>query len=134
MQGGFSKDLVMKKENRKDVIVKIPYHNTELSVYTTESEVAVLKYVKQLTNVPVPKVYAWCSDPSNPVGAEYIWRRQQELLFLRYGARCLNLTNYSSSSGSPYLIPRYSSPHMVACVSGLPMGIFPHVNALTPRY
>lgn len=28
--------------------------------------------VKQHTDFPAPEVFAWCSDPSNPVGAEYI--------------------------------------------------------------
>jgi aminoglycoside phosphotransferase (APT) family kinase protein len=28
--------------------------------------------VRQHTSVPVPEVYAWSSDPANPVGAEYI--------------------------------------------------------------
>lgn len=28
--------------------------------------------MRQHTRVPVPEVYAWCSNPSNPVGVEYI--------------------------------------------------------------
>ncbi|KAF3484010.1 uncharacterized protein GIQ15_03334 [Arthroderma uncinatum] len=72
MEGGFSKAFLIVKENGMEVIAKIPCRNSGPSVYTTESEVAVLKYVKQHTSVPVPEVYAWCSDPANPVGAEYI--------------------------------------------------------------
>ncbi|KAM5485306.1 hypothetical protein MaudMau93_005459 [Microsporum audouinii] len=72
MEGGFSKALLMIKENGMEVIAKIPCRNSGPAVYTTESEVAILKYVKQHTNVPAPEVYAWCSDPANPVGAEYI--------------------------------------------------------------
>ncbi|KAI5992535.1 hypothetical protein EDD15DRAFT_2388290 [Pisolithus albus] len=37
-----------------------------------ESEVATLKYLASKTQIPVPQVYAWNSDASNPVGAEYI--------------------------------------------------------------
>ncbi|KAI6102360.1 kinase-like domain-containing protein [Pisolithus croceorrhizus] len=37
-----------------------------------ESEVATLKYLAAQTQIPVPQVYAWNSDASNPVGAEYI--------------------------------------------------------------
>ncbi|EER25340.1 hypothetical protein CPC735_019470 [Coccidioides posadasii C735 delta SOWgp] len=72
MEGGFSKALLMKKENGMEIIAKIPCRNSGPAVYTTESEVAVLKYVSQHTNVPVPEVYTWSSDPTNPVGVEYI--------------------------------------------------------------
>ncbi|KAI6020795.1 kinase-like domain-containing protein, partial [Pisolithus microcarpus] len=37
-----------------------------------ESEVATLKYLASRTQIPVPQVYAWNSDASNPAGAEYI--------------------------------------------------------------
>ncbi|KAI5992533.1 kinase-like domain-containing protein [Pisolithus albus] len=37
-----------------------------------ESEVATLKCLASQTHIPVPQVYAWNSDASNPVGAEYI--------------------------------------------------------------
>ncbi|KAM5439426.1 hypothetical protein MferCBS31731_004522 [Microsporum ferrugineum] len=72
IEGGFSKALLMKKQNGMEVVAKIPCRNSGSAVYTTESEVATLKYVKQHTNVPVPEVYTWCSNPVNPVGAEYI--------------------------------------------------------------
>ncbi|KAF2429614.1 hypothetical protein EJ08DRAFT_270470 [Tothia fuscella] len=72
MEGGFSKALLMKREDGTEVIAKIPFPNAGPPMYTTASEVAVLKYVKEHTTVPVPKVLAWSSDSSNPVGAEYI--------------------------------------------------------------
>jgi aminoglycoside phosphotransferase (APT) family kinase protein len=37
-----------------------------------ESEVATLRFLAAHTHIPVPTVYAWNSDPSNPVGAEYM--------------------------------------------------------------
>ncbi|KAI6028995.1 kinase-like domain-containing protein [Pisolithus marmoratus] len=37
-----------------------------------ESEVATLKYLASQTQIPVPQVYAWNSDATNPVGAEYM--------------------------------------------------------------
>ncbi|KAG2154085.1 hypothetical protein DEU56DRAFT_772851 [Suillus clintonianus] len=37
-----------------------------------ESEVATCKMIAAFTNVPVPRIYAWNSDASNPVGAEYM--------------------------------------------------------------
>ncbi|KAG1847194.1 hypothetical protein DFJ58DRAFT_798363 [Suillus subalutaceus] len=37
-----------------------------------ESEVATCKMLAAFTNIPVPRIYAWNSDASNPVGAEYM--------------------------------------------------------------
>ncbi|KAL7273256.1 hypothetical protein RUND412_003901 [Rhizina undulata] len=39
----------------------------------TESEVATMKFIKKHTSIPIPEVYAWNSNPRNPVGAEYIF-------------------------------------------------------------
>ena len=36
------------------------------------SKVATLKFLAKNTDVPVPEVYAWDSDASNPLGAEYM--------------------------------------------------------------
>lgn len=36
------------------------------------SEVAALKYIAEYTSLPVPKVYAWNTNGTNPVGAEYM--------------------------------------------------------------
>lgn len=46
MEGGFCKALLLKKENGMEIIAKIPCRNAGPSFYTTESEVAVLKYGK----------------------------------------------------------------------------------------
>ncbi|CAG8474859.1 15618_t:CDS:2, partial [Gigaspora rosea] len=40
--------------------------------WKTESEVAVMEYIRLNTNIPVNKVYYWNSFVNNPVGAEYI--------------------------------------------------------------
>ncbi|KLO17666.1 hypothetical protein SCHPADRAFT_900408 [Schizopora paradoxa] len=37
-----------------------------------ESEAATKLYIRARTNVPVPKIHFWDSDPDNPVGAEYM--------------------------------------------------------------
>jgi hypothetical protein len=31
-----------------------------------------MRYIAERTSVPVPKIYAWNSDASNAVGAEYM--------------------------------------------------------------
>ena len=75
-----------------EVIAKIPCPNAGRAKYSTASEAAVLQYgtgsspprtrdkrltscinlVNSHTTIPTPKILAWSSDPSNPVGAEYI--------------------------------------------------------------
>ncbi|KAH7395252.1 kinase-like domain-containing protein [Phaeosphaeria sp. MPI-PUGE-AT-0046c] len=72
LEGGFSKALLLCKEDRTEVIAKIPFAIAGPPKYTTASEVAVLQYLHAHTQVPVPKVLAWNSDPTNPVGSEYI--------------------------------------------------------------
>ncbi|KFY47423.1 hypothetical protein V496_10658 [Pseudogymnoascus sp. VKM F-4515 (FW-2607)] len=52
--------------------MEVPLLNAGPRVLTTASEVAVLQYIKHNTESPVPSIYAWRSDISNPVGAEYI--------------------------------------------------------------
>ncbi|KAJ8107252.1 hypothetical protein OPT61_g8997 [Boeremia exigua] len=72
LEGGFSKALLMRKEDGQQIVVKIPFPIAGPPKYTTASEVAVLHYLKNYTRIPVPKVLAWSSDSTNPVGAEYI--------------------------------------------------------------
>ncbi|KIX00111.1 uncharacterized protein Z518_10248 [Rhinocladiella mackenziei CBS 650.93] len=72
LEGGFSKALRVQKEDGMELVAKIPCPIAGPARYTTASEVAVLEYVRGYTNIPVPHVYAWSSDTSNPVGAEYI--------------------------------------------------------------
>ncbi|PYI02010.1 phosphotransferase enzyme family protein [Aspergillus sclerotiicarbonarius CBS 121057] len=72
MEGGFSKALLMKKENGIEVIAKIPCRIAGPASLTTASEVGVLEYVRKHTGIPVPRVLSWSSDSANPVGAEYI--------------------------------------------------------------
>ncbi|KAE8140230.1 phosphotransferase enzyme family protein [Aspergillus pseudotamarii] len=72
LEGGFSKALLMKKENGKEIVAKLACRIAGPASLTTASEVGVLEYVRKYTNVPVPRVLSWSSDKSNPVGAEYI--------------------------------------------------------------
>ncbi|KAI9659460.1 MAG: hypothetical protein M1821_001718 [Bathelium mastoideum] len=72
LEGGFSKALRIQKEDGTELVAKIPCPNAGPARYTTASEVAVQEYVRDSTSIPVPYIYAWSSDRSNPVGAEYI--------------------------------------------------------------
>ncbi|KAJ5360863.1 Aminoglycoside phosphotransferase [Penicillium concentricum] len=72
MEGGFSKVLLMQKENGMEVIAKIPSRVAGPAVLITECEVSVLEFLRKHTSIPVPRVLSWSSDRSNAVGAEYI--------------------------------------------------------------
>ncbi|CAI7609511.1 unnamed protein product [Penicillium crustosum] len=72
MEGGFSKVLLMQKENGMEVIAKIPCRIAGPAVLTTECEVGVLEFLRKHTSIPVPRVLSWSSDSSNIVGVEYI--------------------------------------------------------------
>ncbi|KAB8279407.1 kinase-like domain-containing protein [Aspergillus minisclerotigenes] len=72
LEGGFSKALLMKKGNGKEVIAKLPCRIAGPTSLTTACEVGVLEYVRKYTSIPAPRVLSWSSDDSNPVGTEYI--------------------------------------------------------------
>ena len=87
-----SKALLMRKENGREVIAKIPCRIAGPARLTTASEVGVLQYgmslfipflpldfklrwlslVRNNTSIPVPRVFSWSMDSANPVGAKYI--------------------------------------------------------------
>ncbi|OJJ50336.1 hypothetical protein ASPZODRAFT_110635 [Penicilliopsis zonata CBS 506.65] len=73
MEGGFRKAFLMKKANGKEIIAKIPCRIAGPPSFTTAGEVGVLEYINKHTSIPVPRVFSWSSDNSNPVGAEYIF-------------------------------------------------------------
>ncbi|KAH9868326.1 hypothetical protein J1614_007398 [Plenodomus biglobosus] len=87
LEGGFSKALLMQKEDGSEVIAKIPFPIAGPPKSTTASEVAILQYLQTQTKIPVPKVFAWSSNPFNPVGAEYIIMEKAsgEQLFRAWG-------------------------------------------------
>ncbi|KAL9631712.1 MAG: hypothetical protein Q9204_004111 [Flavoplaca sp. TL-2023a] len=90
MEGGFSKALLMRMNNGKEAVAKLPCPNAGRAMYSTASEAAVLHYrsyiyrsqdcqvtdivilVSTHTQVPTPKLLAWNANATNPVGAEYI--------------------------------------------------------------
>ncbi|KAL4962987.1 phosphotransferase family protein [Aspergillus stella-maris] len=71
-EGGFSKAILMRREDRKELIVKIPCRIAGPQHLTTAAEVGTYKYLKKRTNIPVPSVIAWFSRSCSSVGAEYI--------------------------------------------------------------
>ena len=91
IEGGFSKTLLLRKEDGSEILAKILSLIAGPSKYTTASEVAVLLYrkhpmieksmlcsrlmastVQTHTPVLVSRFLARSPDASNPVGAEYV--------------------------------------------------------------
>ncbi|KAE9390693.1 hypothetical protein BT96DRAFT_980162 [Gymnopus androsaceus JB14] len=54
-------------------------------LFKTENEVAAMDFVRNHTTLPVPKVYAYCSDSNNPVGVEWIIMEHMPGVELRDG-------------------------------------------------
>ncbi|PWY89763.1 phosphotransferase enzyme family protein [Aspergillus heteromorphus CBS 117.55] len=71
-EGNFSKVFLMTMDDNKEVIAKLPNPNAGRPHFTTASEVATMDYVRNVLNIPAPKVYAWSSSAETPAGAEYI--------------------------------------------------------------
>ena len=49
--------------------------------FTSWIQVATIRYISEHTSVPVPKIYAWNSDASNVVGAEYMIMEKVSFVF-----------------------------------------------------
>ncbi|EZG05962.1 hypothetical protein H106_04448 [Trichophyton rubrum CBS 735.88] len=72
IEGNSNKAFLLTMDDGNEVIAKIPCPNAGAPFLTTASEVATLRFLRSRISIRVPEVYAWDSDSSNPVGAEYI--------------------------------------------------------------
>ncbi|CAG8438576.1 8228_t:CDS:2 [Scutellospora calospora] len=70
-EGGFHKVYILKMKNDKEYIGRVAF--PVYPRWKTESEVAVMEYIRLNTTIPIPKVYYWNSSVNNPVRAEYIF-------------------------------------------------------------
>ncbi|KAI9148392.1 phosphotransferase enzyme family protein [Paramyrothecium foliicola] len=71
--GFHNKAYVLRMDNGREVVAKVPTPNAGLPHYVTASEVATMDYMRNMVSAPVPKVFAYNSRAeSSPVGAEYI--------------------------------------------------------------
>jgi aminoglycoside phosphotransferase len=69
-EGGFHKVFLLKMEDDSEYIGRIAF--PDYPYWKTESEVAVMKYVKERTSIRVPEVYHYGSNKENLVGQEFI--------------------------------------------------------------
>ncbi|KAL2361069.1 hypothetical protein RJZ56_006063 [Blastomyces dermatitidis] len=71
-EGLHNKAFILTMDNGVELLAKPPNPNAGPAHYTTASEVATCHFLREIFNIPVPRILAWSSDASNPVGAEYI--------------------------------------------------------------
>ncbi|CDM26530.1 Protein kinase-like domain [Penicillium roqueforti FM164] len=77
-EGQYNKLFQLTIDDRRDIIAKLPNPNAGRPHFTTASEVATMDFLRNVLNLPVPRVYAWSSRaPENPLGAEYIIMEKQ---------------------------------------------------------
>src|SRR5947207_3004981 len=71
-EGGFNKVFLLTMDDGYEVAARIPTPTAGPPHYTTASEVATLDFLRNVLELPVPKIFAFSSTVDNPVGAEYI--------------------------------------------------------------
>ncbi|KAB8201650.1 kinase-like domain-containing protein [Aspergillus parasiticus] len=77
-EGQYNKVLFLTMANGCEIIAKLPNPNAGRPHFTTASEVATMDFLRNVLNLPVPRVYAWSSRATgNPVSAEYILIEKQ---------------------------------------------------------
>ncbi|GKZ35825.1 phosphotransferase enzyme [Aspergillus brasiliensis] len=72
VEGQYNKVFVLTMNNGEELVVRLPNPNAGPDFYTIASEVATRHFVRETLGLPVPHIYAWSADPSNPVRSEYI--------------------------------------------------------------
>ncbi|KAL4802390.1 kinase-like domain-containing protein [Aspergillus unguis] len=77
-EGQYNKVFQLTMDDGREIIAKLPNPNAGRPHFTTASEVATMDFLRNVLNIPVPRVYAWSSRASeNPLGAEYILMEKQ---------------------------------------------------------
>ncbi|KAK6815343.1 hypothetical protein RU639_008689 [Aspergillus parasiticus] len=77
-EGQYNKVLFLTMANGCEIIAKLPNPNAGRPHFTTASEIATMDFLRNVLNLPVPRVYAWSSRATgNPVSAVYILIEKQ---------------------------------------------------------
>ncbi|KAL8935081.1 MAG: hypothetical protein Q9211_004893 [Gyalolechia sp. 1 TL-2023] len=72
-EGNFNKTYLMTMRDGAQVVAKVRNPNAGYPHLVTASEVATMRYARDILRLPVPRVHAWNSrSATNSVGAEYI--------------------------------------------------------------
>ncbi|GKZ30769.1 phosphotransferase enzyme [Aspergillus brasiliensis] len=76
-EGQYNKVFQLTMDDGHEIIAKLPNPNAGRPHFTTANEVATMDFLRNVLNLPVPRVYAWCSRSESPLGAEYILMEKQ---------------------------------------------------------
>ncbi|KAK2810193.1 hypothetical protein FQN50_003163 [Emmonsiellopsis sp. PD_5] len=71
-EGGFNKIFLLTMDDGHEVIARIPPPIAGPSYYSTASEVATMDFLRNVLEIPVPRVLTYSATADNPVEAEYI--------------------------------------------------------------
>lgn len=71
-EGGFNKVFLLTMDDGHEVIARIPTPIAGPRHFTTASEVATMNFLRNVLELPVPRIFAYSATDANPVGAEYI--------------------------------------------------------------
>ncbi|KAH1806234.1 hypothetical protein KXX19_003043 [Aspergillus fumigatus] len=143
-EGSYKKFFLLTMANGKAVAARIPHPNAGPVVLTTASEIATMDFLREILQVPVPKVLAWNATVNfaNRVGAEYIimehapgknladYRADMslELKFSGYG--CLYFRNNAPPGSHPAMVKGDGlSPELKESIAGQ-FSIGPVVNTV----
>lgn len=71
-EGGFNKVFLIGTDDDCEVIPRIPTPISGSPRYSTASEVAIINFLRNVLQIPVPKILDYSPSAVNRVGAEYI--------------------------------------------------------------
>ncbi|KAE8353953.1 kinase-like domain-containing protein [Aspergillus coremiiformis] len=72
VEGQFNKAFILTMSSGDEIVARLPNPNAGPAFFTVASEVATRHLLRDCLGIPIPRVYAWSPEASNPVGAEYI--------------------------------------------------------------
>ncbi|TAQ88177.1 hypothetical protein B7494_g3491 [Chlorociboria aeruginascens] len=71
-EGLNNKAYLLTMDNGLEIFAKLPNPIAGPAYYATASEVATRAFLRDVLNIPTPRIIAWSAHRDNPVGAEYL--------------------------------------------------------------
>lgn len=71
-EGGFNKVFLVGTDDGREAIARIPTPIAGPPRYTTASEVATINFLRNVLQIPVPRILDYSASRMSSVGAEYI--------------------------------------------------------------
>ncbi|KAK0110887.1 hypothetical protein ONS96_002473 [Cadophora gregata f. sp. sojae] len=77
-EGMNNKAFLLTMDNGSVVFAKLPHLCAGPAFYTTASEVATRTFLRDVLDIPNPRIITWSAVKDNPVGAEYILEQRAQ--------------------------------------------------------